>query len=67
MNEPLPPVVPPPAAQPAKLPVWAIVLIVAVILCCCVVGAVGLVIAFGDSLLYELGLYALLPVLNLIH
>lgn len=66
MNESLPPVVPPPAAQPSKLPTWAIVLIVAVVLCCCCVGALGLIFAFGEDLLYELGLYALLPALSLI-
>lgn len=66
MNEPLPPVTPSPTAQPSKFPVWAIILIVVAVLCCCVVGALGLIFAFGDSLLYELGLYTLLPVLSLI-
>ncbi len=66
MNEPLPPVPPPPAAQPSKFPTWAIILIVVVVLCCCLFGAIGLIFAFGDSLLQELGLYTLLPVLSLI-
>jgi hypothetical protein len=59
MNEPA--AVPPPAAQPLKLPVWAIVLIVVVILCCCCFGALGLALAFWDPLQQELGLSALLP------
>lgn len=67
MNEPIAPsVVPPPAAQPSKLPVWAIVLIVLVVLCCCCVGALGLLYAFGDSIMQELGLYALLPLLSIL-
>ncbi|GEM_PF-2279920 len=55
------PVTAPPAPQPSKFPTWAIVLIVIVVLCCCCFGALGLLIAFGDPLLYELGLYLLLP------
>lgn len=49
------------APQPSKLPAWAIVVIIVVILCCFCGGALGLLIAFGDPILQELGLAALLP------
>lgn len=55
------PAVTPPAPQPSKFPTWAIILVVIVVLCCCCFGALGLFLAFGDSILYELGLYLLLP------
>lgn len=57
---------PQPAPQPSKFPTWAIVLVVIVVLCCCCFGALGLFLAFGEDILYELGLYALLPALSLL-
>jgi hypothetical protein len=63
MNEPagLPPV-----ASPTKTNPWIIILVVVIVLCCLCFGVVGLIFAFGDSILQELGLYALLPVLSIL-
>jgi hypothetical protein len=61
MEEPA--VTPPAPPQPSKLPTWVIILVVVLVLCCCLFGAIGLLLAFGEDLLYELGLYTLLPVL----
>ncbi|MEW6092674.1 MAG: hypothetical protein AB1531_01800 [Chloroflexota bacterium] len=61
MEEPA--VIPPAPSQPSKLPAWVIILVVALVLCCCLLGAIGLLLAFGEKLLYELGLYTLLPIL----
>ena len=65
MNEPagLPPVNP---TAPAKIQPWAIILIVIAVLCCFCIGGLGLLIAFGEPILHELGLYALLPVLAIL-
>lgn len=63
MDEPV--VTPPAPPQPSKPATWVIVLVVVLVLCCCLFGAIGLLIAFGEDLLYELGLYTLLPVMAL--
>ena len=49
-----------------KLKPWIIVIVVVVVLCCFCIGAVGLLFAFGEPILHELGLYALLPVLRML-
>jgi uncharacterized membrane protein len=42
---------------PKKTNVWLIVGIVAVVLCCCCVVLAGIAWQFGDTLLYQLGIY----------
>ena len=54
---------PPPAPQ--KLKPWIIVLVVIVVLCCFCVGAIGLLFAFGEPVLHELGVTASLPILTM--
>jgi hypothetical protein len=61
---PLPPPLPPPAK---KNNTWLIVLVVILVLCCCCVGAIGLLIAFGQDILNELGNYfGLVPALAIL-
>ena len=45
-----------PPAQPQKTQPWVIAILVIVFLCCCCAGAVGLLIAFGEPVLNELGI-----------
>ena len=52
---------PPPAPQ-QKLNPWIIALAVIVVLCCFCVGAIGLLFAFGEPILHELGMTASLPI-----
>jgi hypothetical protein len=59
------PQLPPPTA-PQKTNPWIIVIAVTVLVCCSCFGAIGLLIAFGEPILHELGLYALLPVLKIL-
>ncbi len=47
---------PPPAPQ--KLAPWIIVVVVIVVVCCFCVGAIGLLAAFGEPILHELGFSA---------
>ena len=54
MNEPIGTPVP---EAPKKTNVWLIVGIVVIVLCCCCVVAGGLAWQFGDSILYQLGIY----------
>jgi hypothetical protein len=42
---------------------WLIALVVILVLCCCCVGTIGLIIAFGQDILNELGIYVLAPAL----
>ena len=49
----------PPAPQ--KLKPWVIAIAVIVILCCFCVGVIGLLFAFSDPILHELGLTAFYP------
>jgi hypothetical protein len=56
----------PPPTAPQKINPWIIVIAVIVVLCCFCVGAIGLLFAFGEPILHELGLYALLPVLRML-
>jgi hypothetical protein len=55
----------PPPAAPQKNNTWLIVILACVVLCCFCVGATGLLFAFGEPILNELGLYTVLPVLTL--
>jgi len=66
MEEPIgvPPGPPPP--PPPKNRTWMIIVAVIVVFCCCCFGSVGLILAFGGDILYELGFYALLPVLTVL-
>jgi hypothetical protein len=50
---------PPPAPQ--KTNPWIIVILVIVVLCCGCFGVIGLLIAFGEPVLHELGLTSFLP------
>ena len=52
---------PPSSPAPQKLKPWVIVLAVAVVVCCFCVGVIGLILAFGDPILQELGLSASFP------
>jgi len=54
---------PPPPPPAKKSNAWLIALLVVFVLCCCCVGAIGLLIAFGQDILNELGIYALVPTL----
>jgi hypothetical protein len=56
----------PPPLAPQKINPWIIVVAVIVVLCCFCVGAIGLLFAFGEPILHELGLYALLPALRML-
>jgi hypothetical protein len=56
---------PPPSSVPQKTNTWIIVIVVCVVLCCFCVGGIGLLLAFGEPILNELGLYILLPILTL--
>ena len=56
----------PPPTAPQKVNPWIIVIAVIVVLCCFCVGAIGLLFAFGEPILHELGLYTLLPVLKML-
>jgi hypothetical protein len=56
------PITPPP--PPAKKSnAWLIALVVILVLCCCCVGALGLIIAFGQDILDELSTYVFAPAL----
>jgi membrane protein implicated in regulation of membrane protease activity len=56
-NPPLPPAPAPKGTNP-----WIIVIVVIVCLCCLCIGAAGLLLAFGEPILNELGsLHAALP------
>jgi hypothetical protein len=57
IGTPVPPL-PPPSR---KNNTWLIVLVVILVLCCCLVGAIGLIIAFGPDILNELGIFVLAP------
>lgn len=46
----------PPAPQ--KLAPWIIIVVVIVVVCCFCIGVIGLLFAFGDPILHELGLSA---------
>ena len=53
------------AAGP-KTNLWVIPIVAAVVLCCFCIGAIGLLLAFGGTLLYGPGqLNSLLPALNI--
>jgi hypothetical protein len=52
---------PPPSTR--KPQPWIIVILVIVVLCCFCVGLIGLLFAFSDPILNELGLGALLNLL----
>jgi hypothetical protein len=57
----------PPPSAPQKANPWITVIAVFVVLCCFCVGAIGLLLAFGEPILNELGfLNALLPVLTVL-
>jgi len=45
-----------PTSSPQKNNPWIIVIVAIVILCCFCVGAIGLLVAFGEPILNELGL-----------
>ena len=51
------------APQPKKLEPWVIVVVVIVVACCLCFGAIGLLLAFGEPILTEIGFRALLPIL----
>ena len=55
-----------PPAVPQKTNPWIIVIVVVVLICCSCFGAIGLLIAFGEPILHELGFYILLPVLRIL-
>jgi len=55
---------PPPPPPPKKSNAWLVALAVVFILCCCCVGTIGLLIAFGQDILNELGIYVLVPALT---
>jgi hypothetical protein len=56
-----------PASAPKPINPWVIVIVVIVLVCCFCFGALGLLLAFGEPILQELGLIsALLPVMPLI-
>lgn len=44
-----------------KIPTATIVIAVIVLMCCCCFGMIGLLLAFGDPILSELGLYGFVP------
>jgi len=51
-----------PPTSPKKINAWIIVIVGIVILCCFCVGVIGLLFAFGEPILNELGLlHAQLP------
>jgi hypothetical protein len=53
----------PPSSTARKTNPWLIIIVVVVVLCCFCIGATGLLIAFGQPILDELGLLnALLPI-----
>ena len=53
-----------PAPAPQKTNPWIIAIAILVLVCCLCVGLVGLLIAFGDPILHELGLTSFtLPIL----
>jgi hypothetical protein len=51
----------PPSSTSQKTNTWLIIFVVIVVLCCFCVGTIGLLIAFGEPILNELGIYTLLP------
>jgi len=53
--------IPPAPAAPQKPHAWVIVVVVIVLLCCCCIGALGLLIAFGQPVLNSLGIQSCLP------
>jgi hypothetical protein len=54
----------PPASHSPKINPWLIVIVSCVLLCCFCIGATGLLIAFGEPILNELGLLqAYIPIL----
>jgi hypothetical protein len=55
--------VPLPPTAPQKTNPWIIVIAVIVVICLLFVGLAGLLIAFGEPLLHELGMKATLPIL----
>jgi len=42
---------------------WLIAVLVVVLACCFCIGVIGLLLAFGEPILHELGLYTWLPFL----
>ena len=57
----------PPPTDAQKTNPWIIVIVVIVVACCFCVGAIGLLLAFGEPILNELGLLqTLLPVLTVL-
>ncbi len=57
---------PTPPPPPPKSNTGLIIAIVAVVLICCCIGAVGLFLAFGEDILYELGLSWFAPLLAIL-
>ena len=54
----------PPAAAPPKTNPWIIAVVAIVVSCCFCIGAIGLLLAFGEPILKGLGLLqAMLPAL----
>ena len=49
------------SSSPTPNKPWVIVIVVIVVLCCLCLGAIGLLIAFGQPLLQSLGLTSWLP------
>lgn len=55
-----------PSSSTSRFPLWVIIVIAVLLLCCCCFGALGLLLAFGDAIFYELGLSLLMPGLALL-
>jgi hypothetical protein len=54
----------PPASIPRKTNPWLIIIVGCVVMCCLCVGAVGLLIAFSEPILNELGLFQTLVLIH---
>ena len=52
---------PPAPAPPPKPSPWVIAVVAIVLLCCCCIGALGLLIAFGQPVLNSMGIQSWLP------
>lgn len=50
-----------PSFSASKLPLWGLIVIAVLLMCFCCFGVLGLLIAFGDAITYELGLSLLMP------